>query len=104
MYQVKYQVKNDEYTHRGGLMRIGSFIMEAARNHLMRMKHAVVKEFGPSVICYCDTDSIVISFDKVDPIHDSIIRLNYQEYLYGTKEGGDVKNVMESLEHLLTKN
>jgi hypothetical protein len=46
------------------MARIGSFIMEYARNHLMRMKHAISKMFGPKSICYSDTDSVVVSFDN----------------------------------------
>lgn len=46
LYQVKYEMPDDSLNHRGALMRIGAFIMEVARNHLMRMKHALVREFG----------------------------------------------------------
>lgn len=64
IYQLKYKLKHDDLQHRGTMVRIGSLIMEYARNHLMRMKHTIAREFGPESICYSDTDSVVVSFDK----------------------------------------
>ncbi len=63
-------------------MRIGAFIMEIARNHLMKMKHALVREFGDDCICYCDTDSVVVSFDKIDPKLNETIQQCFRIYSY----------------------
>lgn len=73
IYELKFQKKDDMYTHKGATVRISSFIMEMARTHLMRMKHIIAKELGYESISYCDTDSIVISFDKCDQLTDIFV-------------------------------
>ena len=71
---MKYKLAGDEFMHRGCLVRLSAYIMELARNHLMRLKNIMAKEFGPDCIVYTDTDSIVLSFDKIDPVTDSLVQ------------------------------
>ena len=66
LYELKYTQEDDEYNHKGATVRISAFIMEMARSYLMRMKHSIANAIGWDSIAYCDTDSIAISFDKVD--------------------------------------
>jgi len=53
----------------------------------MRMKHDVIRRFGPESICYSDTDSIVISFDKINPIHNIIVQGVYNAYVEKKQSG-----------------
>lgn len=77
------------------MVRIGSLIMEYARNHLMRMKHTIAREFGVQSICYSDTDSIVVSFDKCTMFESEGIVLStmlssiHDMYLYKKENGLD---------------
>lgn len=64
---MKYSIKGDKLNHKGNLVRLGSYIMSLAKNYLMIVKHAVAKILGKESIVYCDTDSVVISFDKKYP-------------------------------------
>lgn len=42
--------------------------MEMARTYLMRVKHAIANVLGWEAIAYCDTDSIMISFNHCEPL------------------------------------
>jgi hypothetical protein len=77
IYELKYSRIGESYNHKGATVRISSFIMEMARTQLMRMKHIIASKIGWESISYCDTDSIVISFDYSDRKLDSTINNMY---------------------------
>jgi hypothetical protein len=80
IYELKYEQKDDKFNHKGVTVRISSFIMEMARTYLMRMKHAIAKEIGWEAISYCDTDSIAITFDKVEPLLANKVSAVYNKF------------------------
>lgn len=70
----------------------------------MKMKHAIVREFGPDCICYCDTDSVVVSFDKLDPAFNQAIENAYDIYQWQLRTGRDASKSFDILQNMLTTN
>lgn len=80
IYEMKYQLKDADMNHKGATMRISAFIMEMARSYLMRIKHAIADVLGWESISYCDTDSVMISFDKAEPSKANLLQQLYANY------------------------
>lgn len=80
LFEMKYDVKDQDLHHKGATLRISAFIMEMARTHLMRVKHKLAEIVGADSICYCDTDSIMISLDKCEVLNNNFVQTQLMIY------------------------
>jgi len=100
MYELKIQFRNDDLLNKGALVRFSSYIMEISRNHLMTMKHRLAREFGNDCICYSDTDSIAVSFDKIDKSGTQATVQQFYDELIRARQSGDKDNEQNALRGL----
>lgn len=85
IYELKYSQQNDHLNHKGATKRFSQFIMEVARASLMRIKYAIADAIGWESISYCDTDSVFIAIDKIDPQLSMCVQQIYSTYMNGKK-------------------
>lgn len=106
MYELKIMFTWERLMNKGSLVRMSSYIMEVSRNHLMTMKHVLAKEFGADCICYSDTDSIAVSFDKIDPSQCNVVEQLYDDLINAVKDKreDDAAYARKGLDKVLVNN